>query len=363
MDFLILGPLEIISESGEPVPVPQPVHRAILSVLLFYAGRPCSHAKLIDALWGDSPPKEPVGALLSHISRIRRHVSTGERLQTLRGSYQMDPGPDELDLYRFHRLRSGAQEALRRRDSERAAALLAAALDCWRDPPLADLPSAPGIDADVAQLVEERRSAETDLIDLMLALGHHQQVVASLYRSVTADPLAERSWAQLMIALYRSGRKGEALAAYSNARAAMIRMMGAEPAQELRDLLEQILSDSDELVTAPSRRPVSFRYPGAPGRSHLDGSLAAATHPPDRHPDQRDLREGSLAGLPHRPGWVLARGSRPGAGLSARRVPGAWPGCRPRPPRPSSTRARCSRAARPWTSCRTRPSAASECRR
>jgi DNA-binding SARP family transcriptional activator len=252
MDFLVLGPLEIISESGAPIPIAQPAHRALLSVLLFYAGQPCSHGKLIDALWGDSPPKDPVRTLLSHMSRIRRHADVRKRLQTLRGAYRIEPGPDELDLHRFHRLRSRARGKLAQGDPEQAAALLAAALECWRDPPLADLPSTPEIDADVAKLLEQRRSTETEFIGLMLALGHHQQVVADLQRIVTADPLAEHSWAQLMIALCRNGRKGEALAAYSKARAALIRSLGTEPGQELQELLGEILSDSDRL-RAPAR--------------------------------------------------------------------------------------------------------------
>ena len=284
MDFLVLGHLEIISDTGEPVHIPQPVHRAILSVLLFYAGRPCSHAKLIDAIWGDAPPKDPVRTLLSHISRIRRVLSDAGRLQTMRGAYRMNPGPDELDLYRFHRLRSRAQTALTEGHPEQAAAFFASALDCWGSAPLADLPSTHEIDADVAQLLEQRRSTETEFIDLLLSLGCHQQVVPDLQRLVTTDPLAERSWGQLMLALYRSGRKGEALAAYSTARAAMIRTLGTEPTQGLQDLLAQILSNSAELNAPPAPRPavryrlprlVSFPAPGAPRHPDTGGARGA----------------------------------------------------------------------------------------
>jgi DNA-binding SARP family transcriptional activator len=123
---------------------------------------------------------------------------------------------------------------------------------------LADVPSTPEIDADVAKLLEQRKSAETELIGLMLALGHHQQVVADLRRIVTADPLAEHSWAQLMIALYRSGRRGEALAAYSKARAALISSLGTEPGLELQELLADILSDSRRL-SPPAPPAAEFR--------------------------------------------------------------------------------------------------------
>jgi DNA-binding SARP family transcriptional activator len=249
MDFLVLGPMVIVADQGDRVPVARPLHRAILSVLLLYAGRPCSHTLLVDALWGGSrPPKDPVGTLLSHISRIRSELGVGGRLQTLCGAYRMNPAPGELDLYRFHHLRDRAQQMLARGDLERAAALLAAALECWRDPALADLPSTPAIDADAAQLTGQRHAAETGFIDVMLALGHHQQVIPDLRRIVTADPLAEQSWAQLILALYRDGRKGEALAAYSRARAVIVRSLGSGPGRELQDLLAQILADGEDVA-------------------------------------------------------------------------------------------------------------------
>ena len=292
MDFLVLGPLAVTSGSGEPVPVRQPQHRAILSVLLLYAGRPCSHTLLVDALWGEKPPQDPVRALLGHICRIRRELRTGDRLETLRSAYRMDPGVSELDLYRFHELTFRAQRVLAHGDPQCAAATLRAALGCWREPPLADLPSTPEIDADVAQLLEQRRAAETGLIDLMLALGRHQQVVAGLHRIVTERPLDDRSWAQLLLALYRSGRKSEALAAYSKAREAMIRMLGTEPGRELQRLLAQILADSEDLALAPAAAPPGPprpRLPRAPGTAAADsprrglragGALVAASRWP-----------------------------------------------------------------------------------
>src|ERR1039457_1515365 len=249
MDFLVLGPLEIFADQGDRVPVPRPLHRATLSVLLLYAGRPCSHALLIDALWGASrPPRDSVGTLLSHISRIRSELGVGERLQTLNGAYQINPAPGELDLYRFHHLTDRARQMLAAGDLDHPRALLPAALKCWRAPPLADLPSTPALDADAAQLTGQRHATETGFIDVMLALGHHQQVIPDLLRIVTADPLAEQSWAQLILALYRDGRKGEALAAYSKARAVIVRILGAGPGRELQDLLAQILADSEDLA-------------------------------------------------------------------------------------------------------------------
>lgn len=265
MDFSLLGPLEVVSDSGQPVPVPQRLHRVILSVLLLYAGTPCSHGKLTDALWGAGKlPRKPVTAIRSHICRIRRDLSLDQRLRTLPGAYRMDPAPGELDLQRFAQLRSQARHAVAQGDLEQGAALLSAALECWRDPSFTDLPSTPTIDADVTHLREQRRDDETLLMDLLLALGRHHDVVPGLYRMVAADPLHERSWAQLMVALYKSGRRNEALAAYSRARAFMITRLGTEPARVLQELLAQILADTEDLTVMTSGGEPALRRDGGP---------------------------------------------------------------------------------------------------
>src|ERR1039457_3815357 len=162
MDFLVLGPMVSVADQGDRVPVARPLHRAILSVLLLYAGRPCSHTLLVDALWGGSrPPKDPVGTLLSHISRIRSELGVGGRLQTLCGAYRMNPAPGELDLYRFHHLRDCAQQMLARGDRGAAAPRRASALECGLPPALADPPLTPATDPDAAQLTGLRHAAET----------------------------------------------------------------------------------------------------------------------------------------------------------------------------------------------------------
>jgi DNA-binding SARP family transcriptional activator len=91
-------------------------------------------------------------------------------------------------------------------------------LDLWREPPLADLPPAPEVEAEVARLLEQRRAAESDLVGARLALGHHQQILPDLRKAVTRDPLSEHSWAQLMLASYRSRGRAAALAVYGQAR-------------------------------------------------------------------------------------------------------------------------------------------------
>ena len=288
MDFRVLGPLEVRGDSGELVGVAQPLHRAALSVLLLYAGSPCSYGKLIDALWADDPPKDPLANLFNIIHRIRGLLGLGALLKTLpSGAYQLEAGPGTLDLHLFQLRTARAREAQTRGDLRQEAALLAAALECWRDPPLFDVPSAPGIDADVRRLLEQRQAGETRLMDLMLAVGRHQDLVdlvAKLRSALIDDPLDEYKWGQLMLALYRSGQKAQALRAYGKARTTIITELGTKPGPELRSLMEAILADSADLHT-----------PALPGPGW----------PAQTWPLRDDRGGGHYSGSPHRPGWWL----------------------------------------------------------
>jgi DNA-binding SARP family transcriptional activator len=257
VDFLLLGPLEVIGDRGEPVPVTWPARKALLAVLLLYAGEPCSHGLLIDAVWGARTPKHPVLSLRSHISRLRTEVGLGSRLQATgredaktldAAAYLLKVGDGELDLHRFRQRAARGRQLLARGELEAAAPALAAALGCWREPPLANLPSSPLIDAEAEALLEERRAAEADYVDVMLALGRHREVLADLRRTTTIDPLAEGPAGQLMLALDRAGRKTEALAAYSHTRGAVIQALGTDPSPYLEQLHLQILGDSPALA-------------------------------------------------------------------------------------------------------------------
>lgn len=283
MDFLLLGPLEVIGSRGEPVPVSWRARKALLSVLLLYAGEPCSHGLLIDAVWGTRTPRHPVLSLRSHISRLRTEVGLGARLEATgredtktldAAAYLLRVGDGELDVHRFRQRAARGRQLLARGELQAAAPALAAALGCWREPPLKDLPSSPLIDAEAEALLEERRVAGADYVDVMLALGRHREVLADLRRTTTLDPLAEGPAAQLMLALYRAGRKTEALAAYSHTRGAVIQALGTDPSPYLKELHLQILGDSPALAgplwpgaagDARSGRPVLLHPAAAAG--------------------------------------------------------------------------------------------------
>lgn len=304
MDYRILGPLEVETDSG--LVRVRRRERALLSVLLLFAGWPCSTGMLTRALWAEGDlPVSPQGALRVCVSRLRRALGQAGCLTTLEGGYRADPPPGRTDLGRFRNLHSRAQNAAALGDLRLAAGVLEQALACWRHPPLADLPSSPEIAAEAACLLEQRRLTELDLADLRLDLGDHERIVADLHARVIADPLRERGWAQLMLALHRCGRRGEALAAFSKAKAALAAEYGTQPGRDLQEALRAVLDD--EAAARPrfrgltagitSARPV----PVAVGRGAVSSpSLAGSLLRPGRHS----------------PAWAILPGPRGGALLS-----------------------------------------------
>jgi DNA-binding SARP family transcriptional activator len=251
MEFRILGPFEIWS-GGEPQPVPQRRERELLAVLLLFAGRSCSRRLLARVLWGESQPADPDAALRVAVCRARKVPGVAGWLTALPGAYRADATAGSLDMLRFRAL---VDQAARQRSLGNpgwSGQLLEHALGCWRDPPLAGLPAAAEIAAEAEGLRELRRQAELDHADIQLDLGRHQQILAKLHARALADHLCERRWEQLMIALYRCGRRGEALAAFGRARAYLVAEFGAGPGPELQAVLGQILAGT---VPAGRRGP------------------------------------------------------------------------------------------------------------
>jgi DNA-binding SARP family transcriptional activator len=262
MRFAILGPLEIMDDGDSPVAVSRRLHRSTLCLLLLNAGQPCSVNSLISALWSDSPPLSPEVSLRSCVYGIRKLLPDGRRLVTHPSGYLMQVNPGELDLHSFSDLVSRGRDALDSGNPLDAATSLAQALDLWRDPPVADLPEV----SDKGKLLDQRREAQDALMDARLALGRHRQVLSELRSVVTADPLREHAWAQLMTALYRCGARAEALAAFGRLRMTLVTTYGIEPGPELQDLHRKVLADDPALM--PRLAPTLLAAPVLQGTHH-----------------------------------------------------------------------------------------------
>lgn len=281
MDFRILGPLEVFDSDG-PIAVRGARQRGLLELLLLHSNTVVSTEEIIERLWGSSPPENVRNSIQVGISKLRKTLQrSGERegsapvLVTHPGGYAIHIEPETLDLTRFDRLSADGRGALARDDFPTAAARFREALVLWRGTPLADFADEPFAHSEAAALEDSRLAALEDRIEADLALGRHGELVHELEGLVARYPLRERFRAELMLALYRSGRQAEALEAYKDARRQLVEQLGIEPGITLQELERAILRQ-DPTLEAPRLRdlgaPVELpdelgsRAPGFVGR-------------------------------------------------------------------------------------------------
>ena len=277
MEFLILGPLEI-RNNGRTMKVDRGQPAALLALLLLNANEPVSLDRIVDYLWPDDPPASATKSVQVHVSRLRRVLGDNrsaarERIETRGSGYAIALEAGELDAERFGVLVAKAMEARGGGDAARAAELIREALRLWRGPPLADLAESPLLEPEIASLEDQRLSAHEELIETELALGRHTHILAELEALARRHPMRERLRAQLMLALYRSGRQAEALQAYQDIRRVLATRAGLEPGPALRDLERAILHQ--DVALAPAERPAAHT-PATLTRSRKLWAAAAA---------------------------------------------------------------------------------------
>ena len=255
------------------IPIPAGKPRALLTYLLLHANQVVSSEALVDALWPDDPPPTASKIVQNYVSRLRKSLGGGALITEGRG-YRLQVAPGELDLLSFERFAQEGREALRRNDCAAAATTLLNALDLWRGAPIADVAANGVLAAEVARLDELRFESTEDLIEARLGIGEHEEVVAELDRLVRIQPLRERPSRLLMIALYRCGRRADALAVYADFRRRLADDLGLEPSRTLQEL-ERAVLDQDPALEAARRpqRPL-VRRPGWNARLLVFGGAA-----------------------------------------------------------------------------------------
>jgi len=255
VEFRILGPLEVVHDS-RPVRVGAAKEQAVLAVLLLHAGEVVSRERLIDELWGESPPPTAARAVNVYVSQLRKAlaVNGADPIATRAGGYAIHVAPTALDAARFEDLVGEARARVAAGDVEAAAKLLRDALALWRGPALAGLALESFARNEVDRLEELRLGALVDRIDCDLALARHESVVGELEVLVAQHPLRERLRAQYMLALYRCERQADALRAYQDARQTLVDELGLEPSPSLQRLERGILNH-DRALEAPAGIP------------------------------------------------------------------------------------------------------------
>ncbi len=242
VDFRVLGPFEVAGAEGS-IPLGGPKQRAVLALLLVRPNQSVSIDTLIDGLWGDEPPDRARGTIQAYIHNLRRALGP-DRIVSHAG-YALRVQPDELDSSRFEMLLRDSRRL--GEEPSRAAEVLREGLDLWRGPAFADLEGLASLQGEIARLGELRLRAIEDRIGFELAVGRQEHVLGELELLVHEHPLRERLWEQLMLARYRAGRQGDALAAFDAARRVLADELGVDPSPELRRLQEQILQQDPSL--------------------------------------------------------------------------------------------------------------------
>ncbi|MGW0842499.1 AfsR/SARP family transcriptional regulator [Streptomyces sp. NPDC002787] len=250
--LLALGPLELW-HGGRQYPLGSLKERRVLAVLLYAQGDPVAVDTLVERVWDDDEvPVTAVETLHTYLSRLRNRLRRAvgdlallERPSPRRYRLRLQQ-TDDVDFVRLQRLRDEARAAAGRGDREYAVGLLHTAASLWRGEPFAEFTGDWAASAR-ARLTEDHRRVREERIRLELELGRHADLLGELHELVSLNPLAQQAVATLMLALYRSGRDGEALALYRTTRLRLSEELGIDPGIELQDLQRRILGQDPAL--------------------------------------------------------------------------------------------------------------------
>jgi predicted ATPase/DNA-binding SARP family transcriptional activator len=267
-EIRVLGPLEVIGERG-PLPLGAPKEQRLLAALVADAGRTRSSDALVEAIWGDAPPRSAPKLLQVYVSKLRKSLPAAIGIRTHGSGYALELPDGVLDAARFERLLHEAREATQAENPTLAASILGRALALWRGEAYGDLADEDFVRAEAGRLEELRLVALEERIAAELELGRDAEVLAELRRFADSHPLRERLQAQLMLALYRAGRQSEALEHFAATRRHLDDELGLEPGAELRDLQRRILQHDPTLAVTPgSRSATSVSLPTPPNPLH-----------------------------------------------------------------------------------------------
>ncbi|MDP7738507.1 BTAD domain-containing putative transcriptional regulator [Mycobacterium paragordonae] len=250
MELGVLGPLHV-RQAGAPVTIPGAKPRALLTMLGLHDGSVVPAETLLELLWGIDPPRTADKALQTHVSTLRRTLGDGLVL-TEGAGWRLAATEVDASLYRAAARRG--RDAAAAGDISQAVARFDEALALWRGVP--ELPETRRGSAERTRWVEGHAALVEDRAEALLATGRAAEIIGELETAVADAPLRERRWGQLMLALYRAGRQGEAIGAFRRARTLLAEELGVEPGPELRRLETAIIAQ-DAALDAPAAQSIS----------------------------------------------------------------------------------------------------------
>ncbi|WP_158634310.1 BTAD domain-containing putative transcriptional regulator [Amycolatopsis sp. WAC 04197] len=232
-----------------------PAHRrTVLAVLALRANQVVTRSELIDAVWGEHPPASANGSIYTYVSALRKALTPRDPeahavLESNATGYLLRVPDEAIDIARFEALREEARRRYRNSDPLGAIAALDDALDLYRGEPLADLPG-PFAAAQRERLKELRLDTVEQRARALVDVGEHARVAADLSDVASRHPMRENLQDLLLLSLYRSGRRDEALEVFESVRAITIEQLGTEPGSALTTRYDQIRSDDPALWPA-----------------------------------------------------------------------------------------------------------------
>ena len=266
LELRILGPVEAVS-AGREIALGGPKQRAVLALLLLDVGRVVPAGRLVEEVWRGSAPPGAAKTLRSYVSRLRAALGPDVSVVARGGGYAITVEANQLDAARFERLIAAGHDALGQGEAAAASNRFREALGLWRGRALADVMDVELLALEGSRLEELRLVALEGRIEADLALGLHPEAAGELERLVVQYPLRERLWRLLVLALYRSERQADALAAYRRARTLLADELGLEPGEDLRMLEEAVLrQDVPAATPRPQRHNLPAQLTGLLGR-------------------------------------------------------------------------------------------------
>ncbi|MBT2233616.1 AfsR/SARP family transcriptional regulator [Nonomuraea sp. NEAU-A123] len=253
MDFKILGPIEVRTSRGRPIALGRRKQRVLLAALLLNTDKAIPSRRMLDWLWGEHAPATAQSNLYTYISALRKVLDSPSRIEAGPNGYLLRVTPGEVDVTLFEDLAAQGQQALSAGRHDVALERLTRALCLWRgESVLEELPLPTPLRCEAARLERLRATVVDASLEARLALGQHDEMLADLEALTRRDPLNERLRTQLMLALYRSGRRADALTIYQGARMTLAAEVGIDPGPDLVRMHQRILADDPALTPPPA---------------------------------------------------------------------------------------------------------------
>jgi DNA-binding SARP family transcriptional activator/tetratricopeptide (TPR) repeat protein len=293
LEIRVLGPVEIAWD-GLPIDIGGVKARALVARLLIDRRIIVSVDRLVDSLWRDNDGMGAEIAMRSTISRLRKRIREagvpGDVIVTRAPGYLLDVPAETTDVLRLERLVAEGRVQLARRNPSESVRLLSEAEELWRGSAYSEVRDEPFARAEARRLEELRLLATETRMDAELSMGRHEAVTGELETLTSANPLRERLWSQLMLALYRCGRQAEALRVFQGLRAVLVDELGIEPGHDVSWLEHAVLAHDPALEfeavpetglspgSGASSPSSTFRYQVRLPASQREGPLVGRAH-------------------------------------------------------------------------------------